>query len=297
MIKYKLHHIGILCNDTTAVSNFYIDILNHELCARFYNRGEFDLTFLGSGSELYLELVGRPFSDREQAYFDERGAGFHHLAFQVEDADAAFAELQAKGLKVAWEPDDFLFVRHFGVFDDNGLLIEVLEEKEPLAKPQKTEAVDFLLHHFDIFSDDWRRTKQFYADTFGLQSVFEYIYDEGGAFIYLADSFFDADSRQAMIEVIGPPYKEPREFDFSKRFGTGLDHIGYVVADVQTAYQFALARGSTAFVKPYVNYGTEMCWIQDANGSDLEIMLPVSKQKLQEAFESKRPYQPHNTSA
>ncbi len=294
MIKYKLHHIGILCEDTTAVSNFYTNVLHHEICAKFYNRGEYDLTFLGSGSELYLELIGRPFSDGEQAYFEQRGPGFHHLAFEVENADAAFKELKSKGLKVAWEPDDFLFVRHFGVFDDSGILIEILEEKEPLAKPHQTESVEFLLHHFDIFSDDWQRTKQFYSNVFGFQSVFEYIYDQGGAFIYLADPYFDGNQRQAVIEVIGPPYEEPREFDFAKRFGTGMDHIGYEVKDVQQAYASAIQRGSIEFVKPYADYGTEMCWIQDANGSDLELMLPVPKKKLQAAFESKRPYQPHN---
>ncbi len=291
-IRYKLHHLGLICDDTEASTRFYRDVLGHEVTARFYNRGMYDLTFVGNGSELLLELIGPPFGADEQAFLEERGPGMHHLAFAVEDVDVAFADLVARGVRVAWEPQDFLFVRHCGVYDDSGLVVEILQELEPLARPQKRLEIDFLLHHFDVFSDDWRRTKQFYADHFGFKSVFEYIYKEGGAFIYLADSFFDAETRQAMIEVIGPPYAEPREFEFSRKFGTGMDHIGYVVQDVGKAYQAAVSRGSTDIVEPYQDYGTEMCWVQDADGNDLEFMKPVPKDALQRAFETGIPHRP-----
>lgn len=292
MINYKLHHLGILCDDVAAMTHFYTAVLQHEITARYYYRGAYDLTFLGSGSELLLELVGRPFSQGEQTHFDKHGAGFHHLAFQVEDADAAFADLQSKGLRVAWEPDDFLFVRHFGVYDNNGIVIEILEEKEPLARPQGKAPAPFKLHHFDIFSRDWRQTKQFYAENFGFRSVFEYIYESKGAFIYLADPFFDSEHRQLLLEVIGPPYEEPRELEFANRHGAGLDHVGYEVQDVGQAYRMGVEQGAKEFVRPYRAYDSEMGWLQDPNGGDLELMLPLLKEALQVAFLDKRPYQP-----
>ena len=292
-MHYRIHHLGVLCDDLEASALFYEQVLGHERIASFSSAGEYDFCFLGSGSELLLELIGQPFSAREAAYVAERGPSFHHLAFSVADAEASFAELSAAGLQVAWEPEDFLFVRHFGVFDDSGILIEILEEKESLPKPASAgQPVDFLLHHFDIFSRDWERTRAFYGKHFGFKSVFEYIYEGGGAFMYLADPDFDPDRRQAMIEVIGPPYVEDREFVFSDHFGTGMDHIGYVVINVPAAYQKALARGTREFVKPYLDYGTEMCWIQDADGNDLELMLPVSKDRIAEAFRSGNPYRP-----
>lgn len=291
-IQYKLHHIGLVCADTASSTRFYRDVLGHEVTARFFNRDEYDLTFLGSGSELLIELIGEPFGGGEQAFFEQHGGGIHHIALEVADVDAAFADLSAKELRVAWEPEDFLFVRHCGVYDDCGLVVEILQELQPLARPTMNQKVDYLLHHFDIFSDDWRRTKAFYAQHFGFTSVFEYIYREGGAFIYLADPFFDAKTRQAMIEVIGPPYVEPREFLFCKEFGTGMDHIGYVVEDVGVAYQSALARGSNDMQAPYQEYGTEMCWVQDADGNDLELMKAVPKAALQKAFETETPYRP-----
>ncbi len=102
-IKYKLHHLGILCEDTAVSTKFYRDVLGHEVTARYFNKGQYDLTFLGSGSDLLIELIGRPFSQLEQAYFEERGGAFHHIALQVDDVDAAFADLTSKGVKVAWE--------------------------------------------------------------------------------------------------------------------------------------------------------------------------------------------------
>ncbi|MEM7342927.1 MAG: VOC family protein [Chloroflexota bacterium] len=300
-IRYKLHHVGLLCEDSEKSTQFYRDVLGHEVTARFFNTGRYDLTFVGSGSDLLLELIGPPFGGDEQTFFEQRGSGMHHLAFEVEDVDAAFADLTAKGIRVAWEPDDFLFVRHCGVYDDNGIVIEILQELEPLARPglrglranpDAPDTVDYHLHHFDIFSDNWQRTKQFYADYFGFQSLFEYIYKKGGAFIYLADPFFNADTRQAMIEVIGPPYEEPREFLFSEQFGTGMDHIGYVVKDVGAAYNLARTRGSSNLREPYQDYGTEMCWVQDADNNDLELMKPVSKAELQKAFDTGVPYYP-----
>lgn len=293
MIRYKLHHVGLLCADPPASTAFYRDVLSHKVLARYFELGEYDLTFVGSGSDLLIELIGQPFGGQEQAHFDKYGSNIHHIAFEVDDVDEAFQQLTQAGLKVAWEPDDFLFVRHCGVFDDCGLVVEILQEKEALPRPDQSNPAPYLLHHFDIFSDNWQRTQAFYTKHFGLTSIFEYIYESGGAFIYLTDSYFDPDTRQAMLEVIGPPYQEPREFVFSDKHGTGMDHIGYVVPNVQQAYETALKRGSPDMRQPYQEYGTEMCWIQDADGNDLELMLALDKEKLRLAFQTGQPYQPN----
>lgn len=293
-LRYKLHHIGLLCANPEASLAFYRDVLKHGVVARFYSEGDYDLTFLGSGSELLIELVGEPFSGLERAHLAKFGSSLHHIAFEVADVDVAFAELRGAGLRVAWEPEDFLFVRHCGVFDDCGVIVEILQEKVGLPRPGTSPSTPpYLLHHFDLFSDNWQRTKAFYAKHFGLTSLFEYIYEGGGAFIYLTDSYFDPDTRQAVLEVIGPPYVEPREFAFAQKHHTGIDHIGYVVPHVQQAYQNALVHGSPDMHPPYQGYGTEMGWIQDADGNDLELMLPLDKEKLQQAFQTGKPHQPN----
>lgn len=292
--RYKIHHLGILCDDLAANVDFYTHVLGHQICAKVES-AERNSVWVGSGSSLFLELIGAPFTPAEQAWHAQRGAGFHHLAFEVENLDASWKQLIEAGLDPIHPPSSGPHGRSFMVWDDSRVPVEVVQGYTSIQPanvgPQPAE---FLLHHFDIFSDNWQRTKAFYAQHFGFRSVFEYIYDHGGAFIYLADSYFDAGSRQAMIEVIGPSYEETREFEFSEKFGTGMDHIGYVVQDVKQAHQIALERGSADFVQPYADYGTEMCWVQDANGADLELMLPVNAKALQKAFKTGIPFRPNS---
>ena len=290
-ILYKIHHFGMLCADTAVAKTFYKNVLKLDELATFYKEGEYDLTFLASGSSLLLELVGAPFSSGEEAFIAKRGHALHHIALETADVDAAFAELTANGLAVAWEPDDFEFVRHCGVYDLNGNVVEILQELEPLPSVTQLGGVEYQIHHPCLLSESWQETIAFYERHFGFRSPYQYIYEHGGAFVYLVDPFFDPDSHYAMIEVIGKPYEEAREFEFAARYGTGMDHVGFFVQDVDAAYKNALSRGTGEFLPPYAGYGTEMCWIQDADGNDLELMLPLPVAELRKAFASGVAYQ------
>lgn len=293
-MQYKFHHIGVLCADTQASVAFYRDVLGHQVTDRFYRQDEVDLTFVGNGSDVWVELIGAPFGGGEKTFVAERGYGIQHIAFSVPDVDAAFAQLVADGVRVAWEPEDVLFVRHCGVYDDCGNVIEILQERELLTRPQLGHSVPYQLHHPSIFSDNWQRTQRFYEQHFGFTCVFQYIYDHGGAFIYLADSCFGKGAHDVLIEVIGPPYQEAREFAFAKRFGIGFDHIGYVVRDVETAYRHVANSTVSASLPPYSDYQTMMAWVEDADSIDLELMLPLDNSRLHEALASKVPYRPAN---
>ena len=183
-------------------------------------------------------------------------------------------------------------MRHCAVYDLNGNVVEILQELEPLPKVTQFGNVEYQIHHPCLLSESWQETIAFYERHFGFMSPFQYIYKHGGAFVYLIDPFFDPDSHYAMLEIIGKPYEEVREFEFAEKYGTGMDHAGFLVQDVDTAYRNALARGSGDFLPPYADYGTAMCWIQDADGNDLELMLPLPVDKLQTAFKSGTPYRP-----
>lgn len=291
-ITYKIHHFGLLCADTRKSRQFYQDVMKLDVLAEFYQEGHYDLTFLSSGSSLLLELVGAPFSAGEEAFIAKRGHALHHIALETADVDAAFAELTDDGLEVAWEPDDFEFVRHCGVYDLNGNVVEILQERDPLPKVTRFGGVEYQIHHPCLLSESWQETLAFYAKHFGFMSPFQYIYEHGGAFVYLVDPFFDPGSHYAMIEIIGKPYEEAREFEFAKKYGAGMDHAGFLVQDVDLAYRNALERGTGEFLPPYSDYGTAMCWIQDADGNDLELMLPLPVAELQRAFNSRIPYRP-----
>ncbi len=292
-IQFKLHHVGLLVEDFKKSLEFYQNVLEQQVTSRWQNRDRFNVAFVGAGSDAMLELVGPPFLDYEQAFVDKRGYGMNHIAFEVEDADAAFAELKAKGLRVAWEPRDMIVVRQCAFYDPDGILVEVfhhLDEDMPLMPPDLSQPAKFAFHHVDLLTEDWRRSQRFYKEHFGLKLVYEYLDDEGKAFLFFIDPFFDLETHNFLIEIIGPPFDEEREHIFYERYGTGVDHTAYVVDDVVGAWKRTLERGAENFVDPYFAYGVNIAWIRDPDGNDIEIMDPIPPDLIKEVLATGEPY-------
>lgn len=293
--RFKFHHVGLLSADTATSARYYRERLGHRSVARLYAAEEYDLTFLSAGSDLLLELIGQPLSAGEAAFAAARGWRIHHLAFEVADVDAAFKRLQRDGLTAVWQPEAFDFAgqlrgRHGGVLDDCGNVLELIQLEKELAKQPVSSRPFIQLHHANILSDDWRRTRDFYTTHFGLKSVYEHIYPKGGAFLYLADSFFNFGSHNILLEIIGPPYAEAREQAFAARFGTGLDHLGYITADVGAAYAAAVARGVRSVTPPYADFGTTLAWLKDGDGNDLEVMQPLAETAVRQGLAGDGPF-------
>ena len=292
-IQFKLHHVGLLVEDFEASLAFYRDVLEHQVTTRCQNRDRFNVAFVGVGSDATLELVGAPFLDYEQAFVDAHGYGMNHFAFEVEDADAAFAELKAKGLTVAWEPRDVILVRQCAFYDPDGILIEVfhhLDKDAPLMPPDPNKKGELAFHHLDLLTENWRRSQRFYEEHFGLKLVYEYIDKEDHAFVFLVDPFFDFESHNFMIEIIGPPFEEQREHDFYRRVGVGIDHIAYITDDVVAAWRRTLDEGAQNFVDPYFDYGVNIAWIRDPDGNDIEIMDPIPEDLVRKVLETGEPF-------
>jgi catechol 2,3-dioxygenase-like lactoylglutathione lyase family enzyme len=268
---YTLHHVGLFCESMPASLNFYQSVLQHELIAHFNTAGTVDLAFLAAGSDLLLELIAAPFSDSEQAFIDKRGYALHHLAFAVSDLAASYAALTAAGLRVAWEPDDFLFVRHFGVYDDCGNVVEILQENDPLPKPSVAREFPYQLHHPTLLSDDWQRTEQFYATHFGLRSPFPSIKDHGRRSIYLADPTYHPRKHNCLIKVLGPLLEAADEGESAEK-AARIDHNAYVVIDIKTAFEEVVSAGAESLYAPYSDNETDIAWVRDVDGNDLALM-------------------------
>jgi len=292
-IQFKLHHVGLLVEDFDASLAFYRDTLGHQATTRCQNRDQFNVAFVGAGSDATIELVGPPFWAYEQAFIDAHGYGMNHLSFQVADADAAFEELKAKGLPVAWEPRDMVLVRQCAFYDPAGILVEVfhtLYEEMPLASPDLKQATNLAFHHIDLLTEDWRPVRAFYEEHFGMKTVFEFEDDQDGAFFFLVDPFFDFESHNFMLEIIGPPFGEEREKDFYQRLGTGIDHLAYVTDDVPGALRRSLERGAKPFVDLYTYLGADIVWIRDPDDNDIEIMSRIPREIVAQALQSGQPY-------
>lgn len=98
----RIAHIGVAVDNTSEASSFFTKML--DLCLECQEtQGELQISFIPVG-ETNLELVQSTTPDGVIAkHIAKRGEGIHHLALEVEDIDAALAELKAKGVKLVDE--------------------------------------------------------------------------------------------------------------------------------------------------------------------------------------------------
>ena len=123
----KVHHIAIICSDYAKSKHFYTQILGLKIIREVYRkeRDSYKLD-LQVGDQYQIELFSFPNPpDRPSR---PEAAGLRHLAFEVDDIDAAIAEVNASG--VITEPiriDEFTGKRFTFYADPDGLPIEFYE--------------------------------------------------------------------------------------------------------------------------------------------------------------------------
>ena len=96
-----LEHIAICAEDTEALANWYVDTFGYEIC---YRGSKTPATFFVKqpGGSM-LEIMGAKGPRPQRADAD---GGLAHLAIAVTDFDAAYADLQAKGVNFTSEPKE-----------------------------------------------------------------------------------------------------------------------------------------------------------------------------------------------
>ena len=122
----KQHHIAIISSDWEKAREFYVNKLGFELIREVYRPAQNDYLRMLSLGETTLELFIRP--DAPQRVNNPEAMGLRHLAFRVEDAEAAAAWL--KGRDVETEPirEDLVNGGKFTFFKDpDGLPLEIHE--------------------------------------------------------------------------------------------------------------------------------------------------------------------------
>jgi len=122
-----IHHIAILTDDYERSKRFYTEVLGFEIIRETYRKErdsyKLDLSIAGA---YQVELFSFP-DYRERGSYPE-AKGLRHLAFAVDDVDAAAAELRAKGVEVEMVRVDELTQRKFVFFNDpNGQPLELYE--------------------------------------------------------------------------------------------------------------------------------------------------------------------------
>ncbi len=123
----SIHHIAILTDDYEKSKRFYTEVLGFEVIRETHRAGrrsyKLDLAIAG----LYqIELFSFPDFCERSSYPEAKG--LRHLAFAVDDVEAAAAELQAKNVPVEPVRIDELTQKRFVFFTDpNGQPLELYE--------------------------------------------------------------------------------------------------------------------------------------------------------------------------
>lgn len=294
-MEYKLHHFGILGQDMDQSLRTYRDYFGQTLTSRWYNMDHLDIAFLGKGSQATMEIVAPPHLEYETAHIQRHGYSLNHLAFLVDDAQEAFEDLSAKGVRVAWEPflmDDVLGLCQCAFYDEDDVLFEVFSypKGKPMALPEKItpKPKDLRLHHVNILTPDIRRSQRFYEEKLGMKTVIEGLEDEGGS-VFLVDPSYDYRESDFLLQIVGPPHLEPREEVLLEKRGACLDHMGFVADDLQGAWDAAITRGAKHVTEPIFYLIGNLAWFVDPDGIDVEIMNPFPEDLIQEAIRTGNP--------
>ena len=126
MFLNKQHHIAMICSDYAKAKDFYIDKLGFTLEKEFYRPATDDYLRMLRLGDTVIELFIRP--DAPQRVNNPEARGLRHLAFRVEDAVAAAAWLNERGIETEPIREDLVNGGKFTFFKDpDGLPLEIHE--------------------------------------------------------------------------------------------------------------------------------------------------------------------------
>lgn len=128
----RIDHVGIAIADVAAAKRLYEDVLGLTLTREEVVMDQGVRTYFYPLAGVKLELLESVTPDGPIArHVEKRGAGLQHLAVEVEDVEAAIAELKAKGIRMlddvprrGVEGSRIAFVHPK---DTHGVLLELVE--------------------------------------------------------------------------------------------------------------------------------------------------------------------------
>jgi glyoxylase I family protein len=123
-----IHHIAILTDNYESSKRFYTEVLGFEIIRETYRaeRQSYKLDLAIAG-QYQVELFSFP-EFRERGSYPE-AKGLRHLAFAVDNVEAAAGELKAKNVRVEPIRIDELTHKKFVFFTDpNGQPLELYEK-------------------------------------------------------------------------------------------------------------------------------------------------------------------------
>ncbi|MBR3013998.1 MAG: VOC family protein [Bacteroidaceae bacterium] len=124
----RVHHVAVLCSDYERSLTFYRDVLGLQVLSEHYRAERQSYkTDLALNGVFVVELFSFP--NPPQRLTNPEAAGLRHLAFEVDDVDAARSEVMEKGVPCEQVRIDSLSGKKFVFcFDPDNLPIEFYEK-------------------------------------------------------------------------------------------------------------------------------------------------------------------------
>jgi catechol 2,3-dioxygenase-like lactoylglutathione lyase family enzyme len=130
--------------------------------------------------------------------------------------------------------------------------------------------------------------ERFYIDNFGMGIAYASVTEN-------SDYSFYADNLNLAIcpfEIIGKSFDE-REAKFLRKYGPGLDHICFMVEDLQAVFEKMSVGGVKFHVPPYQYESFMIAWCRDPCGVEVEL-LQADAEFPQARYESTKPKAHYN---
>ena len=292
--RYRFDHVGFITNDMDHSLAVY-RALGCELMERNYRRGVHDLAYAAAGTDVILEFQAPPLLAESKDYIAKHGWSIERIAFVCDDVYAAYTDLMAAGVASAWEPEAFEvdgvpLAIAAGVWSPEGLMIDLVQpENVNVPRPQRGGRDDLALHHACCLTPDLAAAEKFWTANFGLAKTYDFtsLLENGGTkgFVMLSDGFFDEAGHEFSLEIIGGEFDTIDGPVFERR-GACFDHICFTTSDVEATWRRAVELGVEPLSEPtyYAEYESTIAWLYDADGTHIELMSPVPKGLMAEAF-------------
>jgi catechol 2,3-dioxygenase-like lactoylglutathione lyase family enzyme len=222
-----------------------------------------------------LEIIGEPWEKREHEFHQRHGSGVDHVAFIVEDTDLAVRDLQAAGVHFHIPPYDFLETRIAWCKDPSGVDVEIMQamdaDRDLEANPRGAiRAAQF--NHAGILTGSRNMaaaTEAFYRDHFDMRVIHRGDPSNPALdWVYLEDA---SGENPFWLEVVGPALWE-EEKRFLEQHGPGLDHLCFVVGDVDAHYRWLAASGAQ-LESEIIDYdGSRMFYLRGPAGTSIQVI-------------------------
>jgi len=124
---HRIHHVAIICSDYARSKHFYVEVLGFKVVRETYREGRKSYKLdLQVGDRYQLELFSFP--DPPERPSRPEACGLRHIAFEVDDVQAAAQQLRARGVEIEPVRIDEITGKAFTFFPDpDGLPIEIYQ--------------------------------------------------------------------------------------------------------------------------------------------------------------------------